>query len=152
MGKSGQRITHPQIIDKSELKSPLRYLIEGAVTIFLWSLWVYWISPILTLILWFFGIRFFYSEFFLKSGIGEVIHIMKDGGLVVLIITAVMLVWIYYNYLWFLKRGERRVSQTFIHYDKEFAQIFNIELDRLQKAKQTQRLEVNLTDGTIQIK
>ena len=59
MGKSRQRFAQPKIIDKPELKSPLRYLVEGSITLALWAIWGYWILPLLTLVLWLIGIEFF---------------------------------------------------------------------------------------------
>ncbi len=62
MEESGQRSTHTKIIDRPVLKSPLRYLFEGSFTLALWALWVYWLMPIFTLLLWVFGFHLYYSE------------------------------------------------------------------------------------------
>jgi poly-beta-1,6-N-acetyl-D-glucosamine biosynthesis protein PgaD len=141
-----------KIIDKPELKTPFRYLIEGSVTLFLWSVWVYWVSPVLTAFLWFLGVRIFHSEIISKAGFAEFMEILRNGGSAVLVITFVMLVWIYYNYLWFLKRGERRNKEVMVSSDKDIARICNIDSDLLNKAKQKKRVEVHLKDDGITIK
>ena len=139
-------IAYPKIIDKPELKSPFRYLIEGSITLFLWSVWVYWILPVLTVILWYFGIELFHSELITQAGYIEFIKIFRDGGLVVLAISLIMLSWVYYNYIWFLRRGERRNKAVLICFDEDIAKIFNIDPDVLKKVKEQRRIEVDLRD------
>jgi poly-beta-1,6-N-acetyl-D-glucosamine biosynthesis protein PgaD len=152
MEKSGQRITYTKIIDESVLKSPLRYLIEGSVTLFLWSLWVYWISPVVTAVLWFFGITLFQTELIVKAGLNEFLEILKTGGLLVLLITLFMLGWIYYNYLWFLKRGERRGANAALGSDENLARITGVDLNVLKEVRRKNRIEVEVNDGKTVIK
>lgn len=144
MEKSRQRTAYTKIIDEPALKSPFRYLIEGSVTLFLWSVWAYWISPVVTALLWFFGIRLFQTEFIIKAGIEEFLHILKTGGLLVLLITLLMLGWIYYNYLWFLKRGERRGVNAMLGSDEHLARITGVDLYLLRDAKEKNRIEVEV--------
>lgn len=152
MEKSGQRVAYTKIIDEPALKSPLRYLIEGSVTLFLWSLWAYWISPVVTAVLWFFGITLFQTELIVKAGFNEFLEILKTGGLLVLIITLLMLGWIYYNYLWFLKRGERRGNNAALGADENLARITGVDLNVLKEVKGKNRIEVEVNDGKTVIK
>jgi len=147
MEKSGQRTAYVKIIDEPELKSPVRYLIEGSVTLFLWSVWAYWISPVVTAVLWFLGIKLFQTELILKAGFNEFLEILKTGGLLVLIITLLMLSWVYYNYLWFLKRGERRGVNVMLESDENLARITGVDLNLLKEAKEKRRMEVEVKDG-----
>jgi poly-beta-1,6-N-acetyl-D-glucosamine biosynthesis protein PgaD len=146
MEKSGQRVAYTKIIDEPALKSPLRYLIEGSVTLFLWSLWAYWISPVVTAVLWFLGIRLFQTELILKAGFEEFMGILKTGGLLVLLITLFMLSWIYYNYIWFLKRGERRGSNAMLGSDENLARITGVDLNVLKEVRGKNRIEVEVKD------
>ena len=152
MEKSGQGTAYVKIIDEPELKSPFRYLIEGSVTLFLWSVWAYWISPVVTAVLWFFGIKLFQTELIVKAGLEEFLEILKTGGLLVLIITLLMLSWVYYNYLWFLKRGERRGANTALGSDENLARIAGVDLHLLKEVKEKSRMEVEVKDGKIVIK
>ena len=152
MEKSGQRTAYVKIIDEPELKSPFRYLIEGSVTLFLWSVWAYWISPVVTAVLWFFGIKLFQTELIVKAGLEEFLEILKTGGLLVLIITLLMLSWVYYNYLWFLKRGERRGSNAALGSDENLARIAGVDVNLLKNAQEKSRIEVEIKDGKIVIK
>lgn len=141
--------SHPKIIDKPELKSPLRYLFEGSFTFALWALWVYWLMPLLTLLLWIFGFHLYYSENLIAGGLEELISTLKNGGVAVLAITFVMLGWSGYNYLWFLRRGERRNKSESIIFDEDIARYFNVDLGRLRNLR-TQSL-INITIDNDQI-
>jgi len=152
MEKSGQGIAYVKIIDEPELKSPFRYLIEGSVTLFLWSVWAYWISPVVTAVLWFFGIKLYQTELIVKAGLEEFLEILKTGGLLVLIITLLMLSWVYYNYLWFLKRGERRGANTALGSDENLARIAGVDPHLLKEVKEKSRIEVEVKDGKTVIK
>ena len=147
MEKSRQRVTYNTIIDQTALKSPLRYLLEGSLTLFLWSVWVYWISPVVTALLWFLGITVFQTQVITKSGFSEFIDILRNGGLLVLLITLVMLSWIYYNYLWFLKRGERRNKDVLLSDEKEIARLCDVEMTALRKIKGNSRIVIEIKDG-----
>lgn len=147
MEKPGQRTAYTKIIDEPTLKSPFRYLVEGSVTLFLWSVWVYWISPLVTALLWFLGIQLFQRELITKAGIEEFLDIVKTGGLLVLCITLVMIGWVYYNYLWFLKRGERRGNTAERADDEALVRIAGVDLDHLKKAREKTRLEVEIKNG-----
>ncbi|HDD44850.1 MAG TPA: poly-beta-1,6-N-acetyl-D-glucosamine biosynthesis protein PgaD [Candidatus Desulfofervidus auxilii] len=139
-----------EIIDEPQLKSPLRYIIEGSITLALWAIWIYWILPIVNLILWLLGIRLFYYQIFMKGGYEEFIVIMKQGGLIAFIITAIILLWIYYNYLWFLKRGERRTKKITIT-DEQISNFFNIDAKLLKKMKEKSCIKVLLKTKDILI-
>lgn len=145
-------IINYKIIDKPELKSPFRYLIEGSITLFLWSLWVYWISPILTALLWFLGFKLFKGEIISQAGFVELTGTLKIGGLLVLMIAFLMLSWVYYNYLWFLKRGERRNKRVLICFDQDIAKIFNVDPILLKKIKKQNRIEVYLENNVLNFK
>ena len=147
MEKSRQRLTYNTIIDQTELKSPFRYLVEGSLTLFLWSVWVYWISPIVTALLWFLGITIFQTQVITKSGFAEFMDILRNGGLLALFITLVMLICIYYNYLWFLKRGERRSNEVLISNDVEIARLCDVDPAALQEIKGNRRIVVEIKDG-----
>jgi len=149
MGKSRQRPAHPKIINRPELKSPLRHLVEGSITLALWAIWLYWIAPLLTLFLWLLGFKFFYLALFAKAGFAELVEVLRNGGLAILIIIILKFAWIYYNYFMiFKKKGERR-KQVRISSDKVMAQFFNVDPELLEKAKKHHRVNVVLKDKGI---
>ena len=62
MGKPGPRVTNPEIIDSWRLKSRTRILLESFLTLAFWSGFLYLLTPVVTLILWVFGVRIAYTE------------------------------------------------------------------------------------------
>jgi poly-beta-1,6-N-acetyl-D-glucosamine biosynthesis protein PgaD len=152
MEKPGPRFTHfSKIIDQPQLKSPLRYLIEGSVTMAFWVIGVYWLAPVITVLLWAVGIHLFYQKIFPQGGVWEFIELFKRAGILFLALTALILSWTYYNYLWFLKRGERRNKKVMICHDEDFAEFFAIDVKHLKKAKNFPRVEVELKDNQVVI-
>lgn len=149
MEKPRPRSSHLTIIDQPKLKSPLRYLIEGSITMAFWVLGVYWLAPVFTVLLWFVGIKLFYQEIFPQGGIWEFISLLKQAGMIFLLINIVILSWTYYNYLWFLKRGERRNKKVMICHDEDFAQFFDVEIELLRKAKTLPQVEVMIKNKRV---
>ena len=103
----------------------------------------------MTAVLWFFGIKLFQTELIVKAGLEEFLEILKTGGLLVLIITLLMLSWVYYNYLWFLKRGERRDANKALGSDENLARITGVDLHLLKEVREKSRIEVEVKDGQI---
>ncbi len=151
MEKPRSRSPYYKIIDKSDLKSPWRYLVEGSITLAFWAIWVYWIYPVLTVILWVMGVRLIYTELFPGGAFLELVYILKQAGLIFLIIIAIILAWSYYNYLWFLQRGERRDKIVPICYDEDFAVFYKIDVNLLREAKKHNQIEVHLQNKKVEI-
>lgn len=147
MGEPGQGYPHPKIIDRPELKSGFRHFLEGSITVMLWALWLYWILPVLTLLLWFFGLRFFFLKVFSKNILSELFEIIKNGGAVILIILTVTIIWIYYNYNFIFKRKGERRKRISVCPDETIAKFFDVEPQLLEKAKKNKRVTVELKDN-----
>lgn len=151
MDESGQRATHPKIIDRPEFKSPLRHLTEGSITVVLWAIWLYWLLPVITVFLWVFGFKFFYQTLFASEGFAKLFEILRKGGVAVLVILTLQLVWIFYNHQFiFKKRGTRRKSAP-IASDESMAQFFNLDLKLLQAARKKRTVKVVLKDNKLSI-
>jgi len=146
------RFTYHKIIDKSKLKSPWRYFVEGSITLAFWAIWVYWLYPVATVLLWILGINIFYQELFSHRGFFELVNILQKAGIIFLVIMIVILGWSYYNYFWFLRRGERRNKKVVICHDEDFARLFNVDAELLKEAKKCSQLEVTLQDKTVIIR
>lgn len=151
MGESRPRVSYPQIIDKPELKSPLRHFLEGSITAGLWMLWAYGALPLLTVLLWALGIKFFYQKLLGESAFKQLVEILKNGGNVIIIILSIQLVWIYYNYYMIFKRLGRRRLQSTVCPDATFAAFFHVDQKILAEAKKRSRLEVSLKDHTLTV-
>ena len=97
MVKPGPGTPVPEIIDDPKLRSPFRNFFEGSVTAALWLTWIYFIMPVVTLVLWVIGIRAGYHEFFLSNGFWGLVEVLKAAGWVLLLIFLINLVWAVYN-------------------------------------------------------
>ena len=135
------------IVDKPEIKSKLMLYSEWTFTTILWTLYVYLLMPIVTLILWIFGVKIMYVQLFEQSGFTQMLEVIWGGGQIALVIILSFFIWSYYNYLIFRIRGERRNRQVLISQDEELAKAFNINPDLLPEAKEHHRFFVNLENG-----
>lgn len=97
MEKPGQGPITPQIIDDPKLRSPLRNFLESTVTVALWAAWIYFIIPLLTLILWAISLREGYRAVFMAHGLLELFQIMRMAGWMLLLIFSINLIWVMYN-------------------------------------------------------
>lgn len=152
MAKPRPRSPYYKIIDKAELKTPWRYFLEESITLAFWAIWVYWIYPVLTVLLWVMGVRIIYTELFPTGGFAELISLLKQAGFIFLVIMAIILTWSYYNYLWFLRRGERRDKKVLICYDEDLAKFYKIDANLLREAKKYNQIEVDLRNKKIEIR
>jgi poly-beta-1,6-N-acetyl-D-glucosamine biosynthesis protein PgaD len=151
MEKPGPRSPHLKIIDEPALKSPLRHLLEGSITLCFWALWIYWLLPVLTALLWVFGIHLFYREIFPQGGMEELLGLLRGAGLVFLSILATIVLWTRYNYLWFLKRGERRNKLVAICHDEDLAKFFRANPEEIRNARREPVLEVELGEEGVRL-
>lgn len=151
MDEPRQRDSYP-IVDQPEAKSKVRLFSEWTFTAVLWSVYVYLFMPIITFILWAFGIKILYHELIEQAGFYDFLNVLKGGGEVALIIILVFFTWSYYNYLMFRIRGERRNKQVLLAQDDELAKAYNIDPDLLREAKNHYRFIVNVGKEGMSIK
>jgi poly-beta-1,6-N-acetyl-D-glucosamine biosynthesis protein PgaD len=151
MEKSRSRVAYPEIIDREDLKSSGRILLESLITMAFWTGFIYLLVPLVTLCLWVFGVRIAFTEILGDHGLAELARIIRSGGIAVLLITMMILGWSCYNYLLFRARGERRNSRVMICYDEDFSALYHLDLKTLQDAKKQSRLVVTLSDNCIKV-
>jgi biofilm PGA synthesis protein PgaD len=150
MDEPRPRDSYP-IVDRPEVKSRLRLFSEWSLTTVLWSVYVYLFMPIVTFILWAFGIKLLYQELMEQAGFYEFLKVIEGGGLAILIIMGIFFIWSYYNYLIFRIRGERRNKQVLVAQDDELAKIYKIDPDFLRSVKDNYRFIVKLKDEGMEI-
>ncbi len=120
-----------EIRDNPSLKSFLRTITELSITGIVWGLWLYLLSPILSLVLWILGFRYFYVEVIEKVGYKEFFALISKMGWIILVVFVVLRSWGYYNYWRFGKRNKRRsVATSGID---QFAEYFNLHPDKVKE-------------------
>lgn len=77
--------------------STRRLLIEAAATTFFWGVWIYLVTPLVTLALWYAGIRVFQSEMVEQSGYQAFIEQSEQYGMVVVAMLVITLAWVFWN-------------------------------------------------------
>lgn len=70
---------------------------EVALTVLFWGAWVYFILPLISLVLWYAGISLFVEEMFLRGGIDALVEKLRTYGLVVLAIMLSLFLWTRWN-------------------------------------------------------
>ena len=77
-----------------------------------------------------------------------VIRVLQIGGITTLVIFLIISGWTYYNYLWFLRRGERRGGQVKISSDVEMSGMLGTDSTAMEEIRKSRRLEVRV-DGPL---
>lgn len=101
-----------EIRDNPKLKSFLRNVGEWSFTTLMWALWLYLFLPLLNVILWFLGVRFFYVEVFEKAGYLQLLNLLNKIGWGILAVFAILRFWGYYNYLRFGRKDRRKSTSS----------------------------------------
>jgi len=142
MEESRQRSSHPEILVKDEVKSPLRRVVENFITVVCWGIYLYLLLPLFTLVLWVFGIQTVYYELFGEKGYEELVQLLKNGGITTLVILILISGWTYYNYFWFKRRGERRGNQVRISSDVDVSALLETDVSAMEEIRKSRRLEI----------
>jgi len=144
MEKPGQGPPHPEIFVKDEIKSPLRRVVEDVITVVCWGIYLYLLLPLFTLVLWVFGIQTIYDQIIGAKGYHERILLLANGVITVLVVLLIVTGWTYYNYIWFLRRGERRGGQVRISSDVEMAGFLCTDIEAMEEIRKSHRLEIRV--------
>ena len=148
MEKSGQGASHTEVFIKDEVRSPVRRVVEDFITVVCWGIYLYLLLPMFTLVLWVFGIQTIYDQIIGAKGYEELIRVLQIGGITTLVIFLIISGWTYYNYLWFLRRGERRGGQVKISSDVEMSGMLGTDSTAMEEIRKSRRLEVRV-DGPL---
>jgi len=148
MEKPGQGPPHPEVFVQDEVRSLLRRFVEDTITVVCWGIYLYLLLPLLTLVLWVFGVQTIYDQIIGEKGYEELARLMQNGGITVLVIFLIVSGWTYYNYLWFLRRGERRGGRVKISSDVEMAGMLGTDSAALEEIRKARRMEIRV-DGPL---
>ena len=150
MEKSGQRPPDPKIIDNPALKTFFRKILEGSITILLWSVWLYFIAPAITVILWIFGVRYFWLTLFKGGGFLQLLLLVRSAGVVILITFILDMAWVCYNFA-FHKRFSKKKRYESSNLDSNLAKVFGISTEAVLEGKKSHRISLVLKDNKVTI-
>jgi biofilm PGA synthesis protein PgaD len=126
-----------EIRDNPRLKRFLRTITEVGFTGIMWGLWIYLFLPLLNIVLWLLGIRYFHIEVIEHIGYKEFIGLLHNMGWIVLVVFIILRLWGYYNYMRFGRNDRRRRTPSIT--TEQLAGYFNIpieEVENLQSKKE----------------
>ena len=127
-----------EIIDKPNLKNLLRNITELSFTSIMWAVWLYLFLPLLNILIWFLGIRYFYVEVIKLAGYRELLNLLFKAGWVILAVFLILRLWGYYNYRRFGRR-ERRKSLPPDGREKMVA-YFQVPLEKIEDIQSSKEL------------
>jgi poly-beta-1,6-N-acetyl-D-glucosamine biosynthesis protein PgaD len=122
----------------------LRKFVEDSITVVCWGIYLYLLLPLFTLVLWVFGIQTIYDQIIGAKGYEELIRLLANGGITVLVVLLIVTGWTYYNYIWFLRRGERRGGQVRISSDVEMSGMLGTDSTAMEEIRRSRRMEVRV--------
>jgi poly-beta-1,6-N-acetyl-D-glucosamine biosynthesis protein PgaD len=144
MEKPGQGAPYAEVFVEDKVKSPLRRFVEDFITVVCWGIYLYLLLPLFTLVLWIFGIQTIYDQIIGARGYEELIRLLANGGITVLVVLLIVTGWTYYNYIWFLRRGERRGGQVRISSDVEMAGMLDTDIEAMEEIRRSPRMEIRV--------
>ena len=154
MGKSGQGadMNKPEshIIDKPSLKSVIRKGVETGVTLLAWFVWVYMLLPLVTLVMWFIGLRLIFIEQFKLSTLSGMLSVTTYYIAIIALIWFVFLLWSVYNRRKFRGRDSRKHAAPVS--DDDLASYFKVPDADLEAVKQSARVSVSFENDKINLK
>ncbi len=97
-----------EIRDNPKLRGFLRNITEAGFTGIMWGLWIYMILPVINIVLWILGIRYFHISIIEQAGYKELLNLIGKMGWTVLTVFLILRLWGYYNYRRFGRKDRRR--------------------------------------------
>ncbi|MHB9156217.1 MAG: PgaD family protein [Endomicrobiales bacterium] len=139
MEKPGSWVTHPKVIDEPAIKSVLRIIVERSVNVSLWAVWMYWLLPVSTVLLWILGVDYFAETLLLSTDAEWLFTVISRSAAVLLGIFLLEAGWVRYNLRLSGKKGQRRKGTPACP-----APPFTVAPDIIEKARRCGRVEVVL--------
>jgi biofilm PGA synthesis protein PgaD len=100
------------VIDRPELQPPLLRAFFSALTVVMWTFYIYLMLPVATLITWYVGFSAVYEEMVMRRGWEALVQLLGWYSLVILLIALAQVGWASVNWARFKgKRDRRRLSE-----------------------------------------
>ncbi|HEX7813294.1 MAG TPA: poly-beta-1,6-N-acetyl-D-glucosamine biosynthesis protein PgaD [Burkholderiales bacterium] len=130
------------VIDRPELQAPAMRAFFSALTVVMWSLYLYLLLPLATLIAWYVGFSAVYEEMVMRRGWEALVQLLGWYSLIILLIGLAQVGWASTNWARFKgKRDRRRLSERQVDMDADH--MFVAGLDRHASWQDAKRLVVH---------
>jgi len=96
------------VIDRPELQPAAQRAFFSALTVVLWTFYVYLLLPLVTLLAWYFGYSAVYEEMVMRNGWEALIRLIGFYGAIVLAMAFTQIGWALINWMRFAGKRDRR--------------------------------------------
>jgi poly-beta-1,6-N-acetyl-D-glucosamine biosynthesis protein PgaD len=96
------------VIDRPELQPPAHRAFFSALTVVLWTFYVYLLLPLLTLLAWYCGYSAVYEEMVMRNGWEALVKLIGFYGAIVLAMAFTQIGWALVNWMRFAGKRDRR--------------------------------------------
>jgi poly-beta-1,6-N-acetyl-D-glucosamine biosynthesis protein PgaD len=119
--------------------------VELAITALFWGVWLYFILPLLSLMLWFAGIYIFVEQMVLLGGYQSFLDRLFEYGLVILGMMLLTLIWINWNKQYH-GLGNKRARPPAPVTNREVAEFAGVPLETIESLHRHRRAVVYFND------
>lgn len=132
----------------SRREPPSRGLVS-LLTIGFWAVWLYLVMPLISLLLWVFGVRFFVEEL-TKDGLEGLRNSLVSYSSILLVLVGLLGLWITWNVVRYGGSNDRRTAKRAEVTDPEIAQAFHLDEGQLATMRAERHVRIDLDrDGRV---
>ncbi len=142
--KRSRALKNPLIIDRPDLQSNAQRYGWSSITFIFWLLYIYLWLPLITLVAWWIGAKFFNLHIIKMSGYTGLIDKLGLYAGIILVISVILIGWAKIEHMRF-KDKPRRKGGTAVTV-AEVAQKYNLEESQLIQLRQEKSVVVHFSD------
>ncbi len=133
-------------------RRPLPAGIASALTLLFWGVWLYLVLPLVSLVLWFFGVRFFIREI-AEGGYEGLRSALVAYSSVVRVLVGLLALWIAWNVTRYGGEKDRRTVKRGEVGDAEVREAFHLDESLLSTLRDERLVRIDLDgDGVVVMK
>ena len=135
-------------------RRPLPTGLVSALTLLFWGVWLYLVLPLVSLVLWFFGVRFFIREI-AEGGYEGLRSSLVAYSSVLLVLVGLLALWITWNVARYGGEKDRRTVKREEVKDAEVREAFHLDESLLARLRGERLVRVDLDgdgDGVVKMK
>jgi biofilm PGA synthesis protein PgaD len=132
------------IIDKPSLQPLRQRYATGIVTFLFWIVWAYIWLPVISLIAWALGIKFFYDEMIARGGYEAFLELLIFYLIVIFLIAVIFIGWATYNFFRFRGMERRRAIKPLE--TEDYARYFSVNGTELKNWRNMKRITIHFDE------
>lgn len=137
-GNAQKKTSHISIINTSSWKTNTQKIGEWSFTTVMWSVWIYFLLPVINIFIWIIAGNYIYKNVFLSGQYTELAYIVKNGLNIFIVLFIIIGGWAFYNKVRFYNKN-RRTNQSHAS-QQEIADFFSVDKNILVKMKSEKQI------------